>query len=109
MRSISAAGVLLRGDKYWQDRWKKEAARTMTTTTIFSPAQLDQIINETIPAATDYTHTNAVVFGVDQAGAQVVAHFVLSAEGNWELDTDGVARHTWSGDNQVGAKVILKW
>lgn len=78
------------------------------TTTIFSSQQLATIVNETIPAATDPTHTNAVVLGVDQTGAQVVAHFQKDGNG-WQLDADAVAQHQWSGDNSVGAQVVLKW
>lgn len=81
----------------------------MPKTTVFSDAQLKQIINETIPAATDATHTNAIVFGVDQQGAQVVAHFLLDHHNRWVLDGNVVARHDWSGDEEVGAHVALKW
>jgi hypothetical protein len=79
------------------------------STTMFSPAQLDKIINETIPDATNAGHTNAIVLGVDQTGAQVVAHFQVDESGNWTLNAEAVGRHTWSGDNEVGARVALAW
>lgn len=75
---------------------------------IFSPEALAKIINETIPLNTDKTHTNAIVAGIDQHGAQVVARFEKQGSA-WVLDGDAVVRHDWSGDNSVGARVILKW
>lgn len=79
-------------------------------TSVFSPAALDQIVQETIPQAVDPTHTNAVVFGIDQTGAKVVAQFRLNPiTQQWELNADAVAQHDWTGDNEVGAQVVLKW
>lgn len=78
-------------------------------TNIFSPEALAKIVNDTLPSATDKDHTNAIVGGIDQNGAQVVAHFEYDAKRGWVLNADAVARHDWSGDNSVGARVILKW
>lgn len=75
---------------------------------LFTQQQLDQIVSETIPAATDATHHNAIVGTVDATGAQVVASFTRD-EGSAEWEIQAVARHDWSGDNEAGAKVILKW
>ena len=76
---------------------------------IFSPDQLAQIVQQTIPAATDATHQNAIVGSVDQTGAQVVAHFVYKPQSGWELNANAVARYDWTGDVSVGAQVLLKW
>ncbi len=78
--------------------------------TIFSQDQLDKIVSETIPQETDHNHTNAVVFGLDQTGAKVVAHFERDeASGKWALTADAVAAYDWTGNKSVGAHVGLKW
>jgi hypothetical protein len=82
----------------------------MSKTTIFAPADLQKIVNETIPAAVPGDdHQFVVVGGVDQQGSQVVARFEKKSDQGWTLDADAVWRHQWSGDNQVGAQVLLKW
>lgn len=81
----------------------------MSTTTIFSPAQLAQIVNETIPSVTDASHRDAIVAGVDLSGAQVLVHFQKSSVNGWEMDADAVARHNWTGDSEIGAQVVMKW
>jgi hypothetical protein len=81
----------------------------MSTTTIFAPDQLKKIVEQTIPASNPQDHHDFVlVGGVDQTGAQVVARFEKKKD-KWTLDADAVWRHNWSGDNQVGAEVLLKW
>lgn len=77
-------------------------------TNVFSAAELNRIVQQTIPAATDATHRNAVVGTVDQSGAQIVASF-RRPTGAAEWTLEAAARHTWTGDNQAGASVILKW
>jgi len=73
-------------------------------TNIFAPEHLDKLVAETLPK--DAAPGSKVVVGtVDQQGAQVVAAFKFNDK--WELQT--AARHEWSGDNSVGAKVLLKW
>jgi hypothetical protein len=71
---------------------------------IFSPEQLEQIIQRTLPA-TPANHSHAVVATVDQNGAQVVASFKRTS--HWELQA--AAQHEWSGDDSVGARVLLSW
>jgi hypothetical protein len=77
-------------------------------TSIFSPEALDKIVRETLPDQMDGS-THAVVVTTDQEGATAVASFKRTeATGfNWELQA--AAHHDWSGDNSVGARVILKW
>jgi len=70
---------------------------------IFSPEQLDKIITETLPP--DMTATHAVVGAVDQNGVRVVASFKKTT--HWELQA--AAEHEWTGENKVGAKVLLTW
>lgn len=78
--------------------------------TIFGPEQLKEIVTKTIPAQDpDDQHNFVVVGGVDQSGSQVVARFERNKKGRWTLDADAVWRHEWSGENKVGAEVLLKW
>jgi hypothetical protein len=78
--------------------------------TIFSPDQLKDIVEKTIPKDTaDEQHNFAVVGGIDQDGAQVVARFERDHKGKWKLDADAVWRHEWTGEDKVGAQVLLKW
>lgn len=80
------------------------------STTIFSPDQLAKIVNETIPADDPQdNHKFALVGGIDQDGTQVVARFRKTHDDSWTLDANAVWRHEWSGDNKVGAQVLLKW
>lgn len=74
--------------------------------TIFSPQQLQQIVNQTIPTSVPADHKYAIVVGADQTGAKVVARFKNSG-GNWEFQA--AAEHDWSGANSVGAQVIMSW
>ncbi len=74
--------------------------------TIFSPQQLDSIVQQTLPSVPE-GHTNAVVGTVDQKGAQVVAVFKLGDDNRWTASA--VARHEWSGDNEVGGSIIYSW
>ncbi len=78
-------------------------------TGIFSPEALAKIVNDTIPAEQPGdTHNFVLVGGVDQTGAQIVARFE-KARGKWTLDADAVWHHNWTGDNTVGAQVLMKW
>ncbi len=75
---------------------------------IFSADALKKVTDETIKDANlPDGHTNAVVFGVDEEGAKVVAHFVLGKNDHWSLD--GVYQHEWSGDNKIGGDVAFSW
>jgi hypothetical protein len=74
---------------------------------IFSPDQLQQIVNETIPTELPAGHRNAIVAGVDQTGASVVAGFTLGAGDVWAFQ--GAFRHEWTGENEVGARLIASW
>lgn len=81
----------------------------MNSPQIFSPAALTKVIAESLPA--DAKPGEKVVVGtIDQNGVQVVASFKNNVQGqglNWELQA--AARHDWTGDNTVGAKVLLRW
>lgn len=71
---------------------------------MFSQEALSKIVAETMP--TDAKPGEKVVIGtVNQDGVQVVASFKLKEK--WELQA--VAQHKWSGENNVGAKVLLRW
>lgn len=71
---------------------------------VFSPQALEKAVADALPA--DARPGEHVIVGsVDQHGAQIVASFKLKER--WELQ--GVAHHDWNGDNQVGAKVLLRW
>lgn len=78
---------------------------------VFSPAELDRVIAETLPS--DGKPNEKVVVGtVDQNGVQVVASFKnnpapLGGGFNWELQA--AAQHKWTGENAVGGKVLLRW
>lgn len=74
-------------------------------TSVFSAEALARVVSESLP--TDAKPGEKVVIGtVDQHGAQVVAAF-KSDSGAWEFM--GAARHEWTGDNNVGAKVLYRW
>jgi len=78
------------------------------STAILSQAYLKQVAVETLAQADLPTgHTNAIVGTVDSTGAQVLASFKLGADNHWTAT--GVAKHEWSGDNQVGASVVYSW
>lgn len=75
-------------------------------TTIFSPAQLDAIIAETIPTLPP-GHQNAIVGTVDTHGVEVAALFTLGSSGNWHVKAAGA--YGWNGDASVGASIIDSW
>lgn len=76
----------------------------MNQNKFFSHDQLQRIVDETLPA--DAKLGEKVVVGtIDQNGVQVMASFKLKQ--HWELQA--VARHEWSGNDVVGAKVLLRW
>jgi hypothetical protein len=70
--------------------------------TIFSPAQLAQILTETIPADVPTGSKYVVVGGLDAEGVKVVAGFTFDR--GWQFR--GAYRHDWSGTDTVGAQVI---
>jgi len=74
---------------------------------IFGPDQLDAMV-KTIPSDLPDGHTNAIVGGVDQNGVQVVAGFKKDV-GSSTWQAQGAFEHTWAGDNQVGARLIVSW
>ncbi len=76
------------------------------STTVFSPAQLQAIVDAGLVRVPD-GHTNALVGTVDATGAQVIATFKLGPSNNWDVTAAG--RHEWTGDNEVGASVIYSW
>lgn len=77
---------------------------TPKAATVFSSAQLDQILKDTLPADAK-PGENVIVTAIDQNGAKVAANFKLRE--HWELRA--AAEHEWSGDNRVGAKVVMRW
>jgi len=77
--------------------------------TYFSPDQLKRIVSETLPQAVGPDHHNAVVVGVDQAGAQVVASFTRPAWTGATWAVQAAATHAWTGDTTAAARVVLSW
>lgn len=73
--------------------------------TIFSPTQLNAIVAKALPEVPD-GHTNAIVGTVDNTGAQVLVSF-KSQDSRWKAT--GVARHDWTGENEVGASLVYSW
>jgi len=72
---------------------------------IFSQEALSKVVASTLPA--DPRDGERVVVGtVDDKGAQIVASFKYK-EIRWEVSA--AARHEWTGDTSVGAKVLLRW
>ena len=80
------------------------------STSIFGPEELKKIVTETLPQDDPQDqHNFALVGGIDQTGAQVVARFKRNHKDKWELEADAAWHHDWSGDDKVGAQVLLKW
>lgn len=75
--------------------------------TIFSPAQLDEVINQTIPQNLPAGHKNAIVATVDTNGAKVAALFALGDSGHWQVKAAG--EYDWNGDKKAGAELIDSW
>jgi hypothetical protein len=77
-------------------------------TTLFSPDQLQHLIDMTIPPVLPEGHTNALVGTVDATGAQIILGFKKDAHGaTWEFQ--GGYRHEWSGDDIGSGKLIVSW
>lgn len=77
---------------------------------IFTPQQLQKIIDDVIPAADPKDeHSFVLVGGVNRDGAQVVARFEKDFKRGWSLGTNAAWEHDWTGDDHVGAKVLVKW
>jgi hypothetical protein len=70
--------------------------------TIFSPEQLNKLVADTLPPASE--HRIAVVGTVDRNGTQVVAGFT-SESGNWRFE--GAYRHEWTGDDSVAGRIMF--
>lgn len=77
----------------------------LVTPILFSQSQLAQIVDETLPQLPP-SHTSAIIAGVDQRGVQVVARFQFQHD-HWAVTA--AARHEWTGENGVAAKVLLSW
>ena len=72
---------------------------------VFGPDQLAAAVKQA-DAAVPPGHTNALVGTVDSTGAQVLLTMKMGT-GGWTAS--GIARHDWSGDNQIGASVVYSW
>lgn len=77
------------------------------STNIFSQEQLRKIVDDQLKASDlPKDHKVAVVGTVDRDGAQAIAVFTKSTvDGDWQFSAG--ARHEWTGDNSVGAKVVF--
>jgi flagellar hook assembly protein FlgD len=76
---------------------------------MFSNDQLQKLVSETLPVVTSPEgHQNALVGTVNDEGVQVVVALKRNTEhASWEVQ--GGYKHTWDGDNQAGAKVLVTW
>lgn len=74
---------------------------------VFSPQQLQQVIEETIPKNLPDGHKNAIVGTTDTNGVRVVAGFTLGKDDNWSIQ--GAFVHSWGGGNEVGAQLLFSW
>lgn len=77
----------------------------MAPLNILTGAQLDTIVRQTLPPA-DQEHTFAAVATVDRNGMGVVAEFTKH-KGEWAMTAEAYAEHEWSGQNDVGAKLLF--
>jgi hypothetical protein len=68
---------------------------------IFSREELARVVADTVPA--DRQH--AVVLSLDEDGTAVAVKMTLRER--WEVE--GAFRRDWSGDLNVGARVIYSW
>lgn len=74
---------------------------------MFSPQQLDKIVQDTIGKEDiPSDHKTAVVATFDSNGAKVAVVFHKdSSIGEWQFV--GAVQHTWEGDNSAAGKVIF--
>jgi hypothetical protein len=74
---------------------------------LFTTAQLDAIVKETLPPSTDAAH--AIVGTVDARGASVVAGFKVDSKlGTWTFQ--GAYVHDWAdGADTIGTRVLWTW
>jgi hypothetical protein len=70
--------------------------------TIFSQEQLARIVKDTLPSTLPIDKKGVLVGTVDVTGAQVVVGY--NFKNNWQVS--GAFKHDWSGNNEVGAKII---
>lgn len=76
--------------------------------TYFTPDQLATIVKETIPESVTGNQRNAIVASFDPQGVKIVASFSRPwYSATWKLQA--VAEHDWTGNNSVGANVLLSW
>jgi len=78
------------------------------TLSVFAPEALTKAVHDALATVPD-GHTNAVVGTVDQFGVHVAVGFSRPGPGSSEWNIQAAATHQWSGDTQIGGKVILSW
>lgn len=106
---VDAPGSVRHRWSPWRDVHRRclavvDAGGIAIVATMFTQEALAKVVAETLPP--DPRPGEKVVVGlIDDRGVQVVAGFKMNDR--WELQA--LARHTWAGDNQVGAKVLLRW
>lgn len=71
---------------------------------LFDQAALDKQIAAVAPSIPE-GHTSALIGTVDDQGVQAVIS-IERETAHGRFTAAGVLRHTWTGDNQVGARVI---
>jgi phosphorylcholine metabolism protein LicD len=70
----------------------------------FSENQLDRLVADILPI--DAKPNEKIVVGlITDEGAQIIASFKF--KNNWEIQA--AAKHDWTGNNSVGAKILLRW
>ena len=72
---------------------------------LFAPDQLARVLAETVPAPKP-GQRGQVVGTVDSSGAKV-ALVMTPGDGHWQIEA--AFTHDWTGDNEVGGRVIYSF
>jgi hypothetical protein len=89
------------GARGCETQTSREDDGVMNRPSMFSQAQLDAIVKQTLPEI-PAGHKEAIVGGVDEHGVQVVASLTFKQE--WTVEA--AYQHEWAGDDKIGAKVM---
>jgi hypothetical protein len=78
------------------------------TLEVFSQAQLAKAVHDALATDLPDGHRSAIIGTVDSEGVQVVIGVQRTlAAGTFR--TEFIARHDWTGDTEVGARVLYSW
>lgn len=76
-------------------------------TDLFSAAQLQRVLTETLPEVLPAGHTNAIVVRADDTGAHIATLVSLGSGGHWQIKAAG--EYLWTGEKRIGLEVIDSW